>query len=111
MISEDNRISTVGVFLVGAGLGAAIALLFAPKSGKETRRLISRKAEDGADFVTSKGRELRRQAEDFQTGLGVLAHPWIGRGRHTLHGLLDQSQPARVAHETMLFFQTCQPLT
>ncbi len=81
MMSEDNRISTVGVFLVGAGLGAAIALLFAPKSGKETRRLISRKAEDSADFVTSKGRELRRQAEDF-----------VEKGFKTAEKLADRSK-------------------
>ena len=61
----DRRCAAhVGFLLAGAGVGAVMALLFAPKSGRETRRLISRKAEDGRDFVAAKGRGLRRQAED-----------------------------------------------
>ncbi len=51
--------------MVGMGVGAAIALLFAPQSGEKTRKQIADKAQDGKDFVTSKGRELRKQAEDL----------------------------------------------
>ncbi|MGN0038748.1 MAG: YtxH domain-containing protein [Coriobacteriales bacterium] len=36
-------------FILGAAAGAAAALLFAPRSGKETRRLLAEKVEDVAD--------------------------------------------------------------
>ena len=36
-------------FILGAAAGAAAALLFAPRSGKETRRLLAEKVEDAAD--------------------------------------------------------------
>ncbi|MGN0072790.1 MAG: YtxH domain-containing protein [Coriobacteriales bacterium] len=36
-------------FVLGAAAGAAAALLFAPRSGKETRRLLAEKVEDVAD--------------------------------------------------------------
>jgi gas vesicle protein len=78
---ENRRGSILGVFFVGAAVGAAIALLFAPKSGRETRRLITRKAEEGADFVTSKSKELRRQAEDF-----------VGKGFKTAEKLADRGK-------------------
>jgi gas vesicle protein len=52
-------------FVAGLGIGAAIALLFAPQSGEETRRRIVEKAQDGRDFVASKGREMRKQAEEL----------------------------------------------
>jgi len=55
----------IGCFLTGVGIGAVVALLVAPKTGKETRRLIAKKAEEGKDYVTSKGREIREQAEEF----------------------------------------------
>jgi len=48
--------------LAGIGIGALVALLFAPQSGEETRRQIADKVEDGKDFVTAQGREIRKQA-------------------------------------------------
>ena len=64
-------------FLAGAGIGAVVALLLAPKSGRETRELITRKATDSRDFVTNKvteGRQIvqeksRKMSDDFTTFL------------------------------------------
>jgi len=63
-MSEDNGGAKVGFFLAGLGIGAVIALLLAPRSGKETRDLIVQKAEEGRDYVRTKGEEIRKQAED-----------------------------------------------
>lgn len=63
-MSEDNGASKVGIFLAGLGVGAVVALLLAPRSGKETRDFIVQKTEEGRDFVKSKSEELRKQAED-----------------------------------------------
>ena len=60
-------------FIAGAGIGAVLALLFAPKSGRETRDLIARTATDSRDYITNKvteGRNLvdekrRRLTDDF----------------------------------------------
>jgi gas vesicle protein len=52
-------------FVAGIGIGAVVALLFAPQSGEKTRKQIVDKAQDGKDFVASKGREIRKQAEDI----------------------------------------------
>ena len=63
-MSENNGASKVAYFLAGAGLGAIVALLFAPRSGKETRDYIAQRADEGREFMTTKGREIRKQAED-----------------------------------------------
>ncbi len=55
----------VSYFLAGIGIGAVIALLFAPQSGEETRKQIAERAQDGKDFVAHKGHEIRKQAEDL----------------------------------------------
>ena len=60
-------------FLAGAGIGAVLALLFAPKSGRETRELIARTATDSRDYINNKvteGRQIveqksRRFSDDF----------------------------------------------
>lgn len=64
-------------FLAGAGIGAVLALLFAPKSGRETRELIARTANDSRDFITNKvseGKQIveekgKRLSDDFSTFL------------------------------------------
>jgi gas vesicle protein len=63
MSEEGNGGSNLGFFLAGLGMGAILALLFAPRSGKETREYIAGKAEEGRDYVKAKTEDLRRQAE------------------------------------------------
>jgi gas vesicle protein len=55
----------VGYFVAGLSAGAVVALLLAPKTGEQTRKLIAKKAEEGKDYVASKGREFREQAEEL----------------------------------------------
>jgi gas vesicle protein len=62
---SDNVGSKVSVFLVGLGIGALVGILFAPKSGEETRDYLSGKADEGREFAQKKARELRERAEDL----------------------------------------------
>ena len=61
----DNVGSKVSFFLVGLGIGALIGILFAPKSGEETREYLSSKADEGKEYAQRKARELRERAEDL----------------------------------------------
>ena len=63
----DNVGSKVTYFLVGLGVGALVGVLFAPKSGEETRDLLSKKADEGRDFAQRKARELRERADELIT--------------------------------------------
>ena len=57
-------------FLAGAGIGAVLALLLAPKSGRETRELIARSATDSRDFIATKVTEGRQVVEEKGRKLG-----------------------------------------
>ena len=46
-----------GKFVVGAAIGAGIALLFAPRSGKETRKILKDKMDD----LVKKAKELDKE--------------------------------------------------
>ena len=63
--------TVVVAFVLGAITGAAVALLMAPASGEETRRLLAEKAREGRDKAgeaAQKGRELwDRQRETLTT--------------------------------------------
>ena len=63
--------TVIVAFVLGAMTGAAVALLMAPASGEETRRMLADKAREGrekAGEAAQKGRELwDRQRETLST--------------------------------------------
>src|SRR3984957_19672537 len=61
----DNIGGKISYFIVGLGVGALIGILFAPKSGEETREYLTNKAEEGKEYAQRKARELRERAEDL----------------------------------------------
>ena len=63
-MKTKNILYGLGMLTACVGVGTAMGILYAPQSGRRTRKLISRAAEDGADFVAERSREIRRQAED-----------------------------------------------
>jgi gas vesicle protein len=64
---SDNAGSKVSFFIVGLGVGALLGILFAPKSGDETRDYLSSKADEGREYAQKKARELRERADDLLT--------------------------------------------
>jgi gas vesicle protein len=65
MGEHESGASKFTYFLAGIGFGAALALLFAPRTGEETRGLIGAKATQGKEYVAAKSKEMREQAEQF----------------------------------------------
>lgn len=60
MANNGNSVGGVLVaFAVGAIAGAAVALLFAPATGEETRRKLAEKAREGRDRAEGLAREGR----------------------------------------------------
>jgi gas vesicle protein len=62
---SNNVGSKVSFFLIGLGIGSLVGVLFAPRSGEETRDYLSSKADEGRDYAQKKARELRERAEDL----------------------------------------------
>jgi gas vesicle protein len=61
MAEEGSKFS---YFAFGLGLGIAVGVLFAPKSGEETREFIRSKADESKDYIRRRGDEIRTQATD-----------------------------------------------
>lgn len=74
-MSDDRNSGASGIilsFLMGGLTGAALAILFAPRSGKETRELLGEKIREGQEKgrdlrerAATKGRELLEDATDY----------------------------------------------
>ena len=60
-------------FLAGLGIGAIVGVLYAPKSGDETREYLRRKGEEGRDYVVNQAGRAREQANE-----------WVDRGKEVI---------------------------
>jgi gas vesicle protein len=79
-------------FLLGLGIGSLIGVLFAPKSGEETREYLAKKTREGNELARKKPRELRDRVEEtIERGKEVIAQTEgqvataIAAGRQTYH--------------------------
>jgi len=76
----------LSAFLLGLGVGVGIGMLFAPKSGQETRDMIKKQAGDGADYIKQRGSEFRQTAND-----------WVDKGKDALGRQRDNLNDAMEA--------------
>jgi len=77
---SDNNNSAASVmmaFVLGAAAGAALALLYAPASGEETRRRIKDKARESKEKAESVARDGRAFLKRQRDSLGAA----VERGR------------------------------
>jgi gas vesicle protein len=67
MARDDGGGSVVAAFLIGAITGAAVALLLAPATGEDMRRILGQKAKEGADKASERGREIIDRGREAYT--------------------------------------------
>lgn len=79
----DDSSSSIGWFLAGLGLGALVGVLYAPRSGRETRESIINAANEGRDYATRTAQQVREQAGQ-----------WVDKGKETLNRQRDQFSQA-----------------
>jgi gas vesicle protein len=66
MSNQSNSMGGFGVgLLVGAVLGAGVALLYAPNSGEKTRKLIKDRVEDAWDVGVDQMEDTRKQGKEI----------------------------------------------
>jgi gas vesicle protein len=91
-------------FFLGLGIGVGIGMLFAPKTGEETRGLLMSKADEGKEFLKQQSSKLGDSANDL-LGKG---REIIGKQKDNLNDAIeagkqayrDKVEPAVSAHLT-----------
>jgi gas vesicle protein len=81
-MSDQNGGSFVW-FLAGLAVGGLVGVLYAPRSGNETREELRARAEQGRDYVRNRARETREQASE-----------WVDKGRDVINQQKDQFRAA-----------------
>jgi gas vesicle protein len=87
-------------FLAGLGLGALAGVLYAPRSGSETREQLRARAEEGREYMRSRAREVKDQASQ-----------WADRGRDVVNQQKEQFRAAYEAGRQAYQEATTQPGT
>ena len=77
-------------FFLGLGIGVGLGMLFAPKSGDETRELIMNKADQGREFIKKQTASL----QDSASSLVDKGREMIGRQRDTINDALEAGKQA-----------------
>ena len=77
---DKNGLSS---FLLGLGVGVGIGMLFAPKSGQETREMIKNKAGEGGEFLKQRGADIQKTAGE-----------WVDKGKEALNRQKDNISDA-----------------
>ncbi len=81
MSNENNNNAALGWFIAGLGLGALLGVLYAPKSGRETREDLISTAKDGTEYVRVRAREVVGQAGELIDRSKNQATTYVQRGK------------------------------
>jgi gas vesicle protein len=81
-------------FLIGGFVGAAVALLFAPKSGEETRRYLEDRYRAGAEEVGRRVQVGREYMSETRRDLGDKMTSTLEKGRDAVNRQKEQIESA-----------------
>ena len=70
-------------FLAGLGFGALMGVLYAPRSGRETRDAIKSSAQEGSEYLKTRGREAKETVSQ-----------WVDRGKDVVSQKKEQLSSA-----------------
>jgi gas vesicle protein len=70
-------------FLAGLGFGALVGVLYAPRAGRETRDALKSTAQEGSEYLKTRGREARESVGQ-----------WVDRGKEVVGQRKDQISAA-----------------
>jgi len=93
--------SGFGYFLLGLGIGVAAGMLWAPRSGEETRQILADRAGEGADYLRSRAQDgteyVRQRTDDIKqsaTDLYEKGRAGGTRQRETLSAAVEAGKQA-----------------
>ena len=90
MSQQGNSGSVFMAFVIGAAAGAAVALLYAPGPGEETRRKLAERAREGRARAEQFGRDGREFVNRQRENVSAAVDQAVERGRD----VVDRSREA-----------------
>jgi gas vesicle protein len=91
----------LGYFLVGLGIGVVAGILWAPRSGEETRALLADRAGEGAEYLRNRAQDgqeyVKQRSDDVKQSASDLyekGRTHVARHRETLNAAVEAGKQA-----------------
>jgi len=81
MGNSNNTNKIIGALAVGAAVGAALGILFAPEKGSETRKKLASKGQDLSDAVKEKAQSLLEKFKEKEEMIEEKTNEFIAKGK------------------------------
>src|SRR5215469_13443705 len=83
MAEDSSRINGFAWFMAGLSVGALVGILYAPKSGRETREDLANNAQKGKEYLRARGKQVADQ-------VGTM----VDRGKDQMGDYIDRGKEA-----------------
>ena len=80
-MADENKSNGLAWFLAGLGVGALVGILYAPKSGRETREELIAGAKEGTEYLRNRTRQAAEQVGDL-----------VGKGKEHVSEYVDRGR-------------------
>jgi gas vesicle protein len=81
-------------FFLGLGVGVGIGLIFAPKSGEETRDILMSRADEGKEYLKKQAADLSKNASGVASDIVEKGRDVINRQKDTLNDAIQAGKQA-----------------
>jgi gas vesicle protein len=93
-MERQNVMNVVSAFALGSVAGAALALLYAPRTGGETRQLMREKVRRGAELGREKLREGAEYTREKLEQGRQIAQRVVGKGEEIVESAAEYAEAA-----------------
>jgi gas vesicle protein len=103
-MAEDSKVQGLAWLLAGFGVGALVGILYAPKSGRETREDIAHGARDGTEYLRTRTKRAVEQVGTLVDKGKEQLGEYVERGRSLVddpsNRLAEAVEAGREAYQT-----------
>src|SRR5271169_1436708 len=94
IMAEENKSYGLAWFLAGLGVGALVGILYAPKSGRETREDIANTAREGTEYLRAKTRQAAEEVSAFVDKSKEQVSAMVDKSKEQVTEYVDKSREA-----------------
>jgi gas vesicle protein len=91
-MAEESNSYGLAWFLAGLGVGALVGILYAPKSGRETREDIAAGAREGAGYLRARTREAAENVSTMVDKSKEHVSAFVDKSKDQVSGYVDRGR-------------------